>query len=276
MIRQVSYLGPEGSYSEEAAIEMYGAGVELVPYGTKPKVLEAAEGGDVCAAVLPLVNSTEGAVSETDKLLLATDLQIVREEILPVRHCLLSADQIEQTEISKVYAHSQAIGQCVGWLENHVPDADVIPVSSNSAAAEMAKDKQGVAAIASTRAADIYDLKVVEEGINDADDNQTRFISLSDIDTEPTGKDKTSLVFRTKRNDPGSLVRIISPLAYRGINMSRIHSQPIGLEKYIFYVDLEGHRHEADVQEALHEMEQQARDFKILGSYPLATITKAA
>lgn len=275
MIRQVSYLGPEGSYSEEAALEMYGASVELVPYGTKPKVLEAAEGGSVWAAVLPLVNSTEGAVSETDKLLLATDLQIVREEILPIRHCLLSADQIEKTEISKIYAHSQAIGQCIGWLENNVPGADVIPVSSNSAAAEMAKDNEGVGAIASTRAADIYDLKVVKEQINDSDDNQTRFISLSDTETEPTGKDKTSLVFRTKRNDPGSLVRMISPLAYRGINMSRIHSQPTGPEKYIFYVDLEGHQYDADVQEALNDMEQQARDFKILGSYPLALTTKA-
>src|SRR3990167_6280145 len=132
MIKEVSYLGPEGSYTEEAAIEIYGSGVELVPRSTKPGVLAAAELGDVCAAVLPLENSTDGAVSETHRLLLGTKLQIVGEAILPIMHCLLARDQIGQDEIMKVYAHSQAIGQSSGWLEDNLPGADIIPVSSNS------------------------------------------------------------------------------------------------------------------------------------------------
>lgn len=276
MIKEVSYLGPEGSYTQDAAIEMYGEGIDLVSLATKPAVLGAAESGAVGAAVLPLENSTEGGVSETHRLLIGTDLKIVREAILPIQHCLITSDKIDRDEIRQIYAHSQALGQCSRWLHENVPGADLVSVGSNSAAAEIARTNQATAAIASARAARVYDLEIIQEGINDSDENFTRFISLSNKESEPTERDKTSLVCRSKNDspkDPGALVRIISPLAYRGINMSSIHSIPVG-RKYMFYIELDGGNNDKNVREALVEVERQTRDFKILGSYPVAELVQ--
>lgn len=274
MIKEVSYLGPEGSYTQDAAIEMYGEGIDLVSLATKPAVLSAAESGAVGAAVLPLENSTEGGVSETHRLLIGTDLKIVRETILPIQHCLLTSDRIDRDEIRQVYAHSQALGQCSRWLYENMPHIELVPVGSNSAAAEIARTNQASAAIASARAAEVYELKIAQKGINDSNENFTRFISLSDKESEPTERDKTSLVCRSQNDspdDPGALVRIISPLAYRGINMSSIHSIPVG-RKYMFYIELDGGNKDKNVQEALADIERQTQDFKVLGSYPVAEL----
>lgn len=271
----VGYLGPEGSYTEDATISMYGEEVIRVPIGSLHSILRSTESGATSHGVLPIENTSEGPVNKTHMLLAETDLQIVQEAILPIRHNLLAKNTSEKQEISSIFAHSQAIGQCSGWLQKNMPEVPIIPVSSNSEGAKMAAKQSGVAAIASKRAAEIYDLEVVNSNINDENHNSTRFVALGKVAPEPTEQDKTSLVCRLKDNDPGALVRIIRPLAFRGINMSRIQSQPDGsTEKYLMYIDIEGHQQDENIIKAIQEMRRNAKGLKVLGSYPVSKLVQ--
>jgi chorismate mutase / prephenate dehydratase len=265
---RVTYLGPAGSYSHEAALQLVGSSVELIPQASLGEALRAAETGSSDVALLPIENSSEGMVVETHKLLRTTPLTIMDETRLDIRHCLLSrCDAL--TDISQVYAHPQALGQCRNWLQTHLPHAELIAQSSNSRAAEMAAATPHTAAIASRYAARLVGLAVLASNINDNPANQTRFILLGSQQTEPTGNDKTSLICTTK-DVPGALHALLGIFVAHAVNLVRLESQPASNHDYLFYIDIEGHQADTQVAAALEELRQTAKDCKVLGSYPKA------
>ncbi|HET7673062.1 MAG TPA: prephenate dehydratase [Candidatus Saccharimonadales bacterium] len=263
----VSYLGPAGTYSEEAAIKLFGNTIELRPEQTVLGVIRAVEGGSVNIAVLPIENSSEGPVIETHRLLQRTGTRIIAEVTLPVIHCLLSKSA-DLDEIKTVYAHPQALGQCRNWLATHLPKARQMPCASNSAAAELAAKKENTAAIAGKKAGQIYGLEVLQAGINDQPGNETRFIALGNLDTQPTGSDKTSVII-VLNDKPGALYEVLGILADAGISMTRLESRPYGKGQYAFYIDFAGHFKDAKIAEALDKVDKNTRVCHVLGSYPM-------
>lgn len=263
----VSYLGPAGTYSEEAVIKLFGDTVELRPQQTVADAIRSIENDSANLAVVAIENSSEGAIRETHRLLENTSAKIVAEITVPIVHSLLSsADKIE--EIDMVYAHPQALGQCRDWLAANLPGAKQVPCASNSAAAELASKKPNTAAIAGEKAAEIYGLKTLEKGINDQPGNQTRFIALGKLETRPTGKDKTSILV-VANDKPGALHELLGVLADKSISMTRLESQPYGKGQYAFYIDFIGHIKDAEVADALAKIDGHARICKVLGSYPM-------
>ncbi|MBW3568855.1 prephenate dehydratase [Candidatus Parcubacteria bacterium] len=262
----VGYLGPEGTYSQEAALKLFGNTVQLHPEETISAVFRAVQAGTTQLAVVPIENSSEGAVRETHSLLLKTDVNIVSEISVPVAHCLLSKDK-DLSSIKRVYAHPQALGQCRTWLATHLPSAIHVPQKSNASAAQMAANTTEGAAIAPKKAAEIYGLNILETAINDQPDNETRFIALGNLKTKPTGSDKTSMICVAK-DKPGALYQILGVLAEGNISMTRLESQPYEQGQYAFYIDFVGHRDDESVKLALEKIDGMTRICKVLGSYP--------
>lgn len=262
----VSYLGPRGTYSEEAAVKLFGSTVSLHPEDSISSVVRAVEAGTSELAVIPIENSTEGAVRETHRLLFNTNSRIVSEITLPVVHCLLSKET-DLSDIKLVYAHPQALGQCKTWLATHLPNAKQVPSSSNSAAAELASKESLSAAIASKNAAEIYGLNTVEVGINDQPGNKTRFITLGSFPTNPTGNDKTSIIC-VLNDRPGVLHELLGILADAKISMTRLESQPHENGQYAFFIDFTGHKDDKNVGAVIAEVDKLTRICKVLGSYP--------
>jgi chorismate mutase/prephenate dehydratase len=265
---RVAYLGPAGSYCHEAAQKKLGSSSEYVAASSLAEVARLVEAGSCNVAVLPIENSTEGAVAETHKLLLTTSLRIIGETILPIRHCLLSKEA-RLDAITRVYAHPQALGQCREWLHSHLPQAELIAQSSNSRAAEVASGEPGSAAIASQHAAKLTGLSVLAQAINDSPTNETRFVLLGTQPTEASGNDKTSVICSVK-NQPGALYMLLGIFAARRINLVRLVSQPISSYEYVFFADLDGHQSYAPVAEALSILTSTAKSCTVLGSYPKA------
>ena len=266
----VAYLGPEGTFSQEAALKHFGGMVPLVACTSIDDVFRRAETGAVGYAVVPVENSTEGAVGRTLDLLLATAARVCGEVMLPVRQCLMSrAGALES--IRKVYSHTQSLAQCARWLAAHLSGAEQVAVVSNAEAARLAAKERGAAAIASRTAADLYSLPILARNIEDDPKNTTRFLVLASHDAPPSGRDKTSLILST-RNVPGAVHELLTPLAKSGVSMTKLESRPArtGLWEYVFYVDLEGHGKDANVARALSALERKAALFKNLGSYPAA------
>ncbi len=265
---RISYLGPEGTYSEEAARRRFGAPAQLVPCATLDEVLLAAEKGQADVAVLPVENSTEGAVNRTLDLLLETKLQIIGEVDLAIHHQLLSKAQ-SLNSIEVVAAHPQALAQCREWLQRHLPDGEQRAVNSNAEAAKIAADDPSVAAIAGRQAAARYDLPIMAADIEDERDNTTRFLLVGGMPADPTGNDKTSLVCSVV-NRPGALGELVAVLSDAGINMTKLGSRPTstGVWDYVFYIDIDGHKEDAAVAAALQKLTDQTLFTKILGSYP--------
>lgn len=262
----VGYLGPSGTYSEEAALKLFGSTIDLHSEENISDVVRAVEAGSVNLAVVPIENSSEGAVRETHRLLQNTDARIVAEVSLPVTHSLLSkADKLG--DIKTVYAHPQALGQCRGWLAKHLPGAKTVPCASNSAAAELSSTKENSAAIASQKAGEIYGLQPIETGINDQPGNETRFIALAKLQTRPTGNDKTSIII-VLNDKPGALHEALGVFAEKNITMTRLESQPYKKGQYAFYIDFAGHMDDAEVVEALTKLNEITRICQVLGSYP--------
>jgi chorismate mutase / prephenate dehydratase len=268
---KIAYLGPAGTFSEEAA-RIYGT--EHDAYLAAPtfdQVVEMAESHQADLAVVAVENSTEGSVDRTLDLLLDTSLHICGEVCLPVHHQLLRlADSMD--DIREVVAHPQALGQCRHWLDKHLPDAKRTPTSSNAQAAELAAGDEQKAAIAGKQAADIYKLTVVAGNIEDAADNTTRFFILGSEDaSRPTDTDKTSIVCSVP-NRAGSLYELLGIFARRHINMSKLESRPAphATWDYNFFIDIDGHRAGAAVAAALKEAEAMCIFLKIIGSYPAA------
>ncbi len=266
----VAGLCPRGTFSEEAVLKHFGAQAPVVLCNSIDEVFRSVESGNVGYGVVPVENSTEGAVGRTLDLLLSSPLKICGEVLLPVHQNLLSREA-EISRLQKVYSHSQSLAQCNAWLAQHCPQAERIPVASNAEAARRAQGESATAAIAGRTAAQHYGLNVLAQSIEDEPNNTTRFAVISRHDAAASGRDKTSLVMST-RNIPGALHELLAPLAKNGLSMTRLESRPsrTGLWEYVFFVDMEGHQNDDKVARSLAEMRGLAAFLKVLGSYPVA------
>jgi chorismate mutase / prephenate dehydratase len=265
---RVAYLGPAGTFSHAAVTRQFGTFVDAVPCATIDEIFRAGEAGRTDYAVVPVENSTEGTVGRTLDLMVMTDLSICGEIKLRVQQNLLSnAPALDR--ISKVYSHAQSLAQCAQWLARNLPGAARIPVSSNAEAARLAAQEAGAAAIAGEMAASIYGLAVLIAHVEDEPNNTTRFWVLGRQSVPPSGRDETSLVM-SAANRPGAMHALLEPFARHGVSMSRIESRPArtGLWEYLFFVDVLGHRDDANVKAALVELSGRAPFLKLLGSYP--------
>jgi chorismate mutase/prephenate dehydratase len=265
----VAYLGPAGTFSELAMLKQFGTGVAGEPCASIDEVFRLAEAGTVDFAVVPVENSTEGAVSRSLDLLLQTRLRILAEVSVPVRHHLLTQSGSFEG-ITRVCAHAQALGQCVEWLNQHLPGIERMAVSSNAEAARLASLDATVAAIAGENAATLYGLLQAASHIQDDPQNRTRFVVLGRQDTQPSGRDKTSLILSV-HNRPGAVCHMLTPLAQHGVSMTRFESRPakMGAWEYYFYVDLEGHERDDKTAPALAALRSVCAFYKSLGSYPM-------
>jgi len=273
----IAFLGPLGTYSEEAALKQFGEGRQAVVCASIDEVFRTVEAGQADYGVVPVENSTEGAVGITLDLLLSSPLQVIGEVTLPVHHCLLSAQQ-DIRQISHVFSHAQSLSQCHEWLNKQLPNAAREAVTSNARAAQMihelvASEGTFAAAIASKRAADLFDLHVLAENIEDDPKNTTRFLVLGNHGVAPSGQDKTSLVM-SAHNKPGAVLQLLEPFSRHGVSMTKLESRPSrqNLWNYVFFVDIEGHQQQPDVQAALKDLAERATLLKVLGSYPTAII----
>jgi chorismate mutase/prephenate dehydratase len=266
----IAYLGPEGTFTEAAALKRFGSAIQEQPCATIDEVFRDVVSGAAHYGVVPVENSSEGAVGRTLDLLMQSTLQICGEVKLPIHQCLLG-QQSELSAIKSVYSHPQSFGQCQGWLNTHLPHAARIPAASNAEAARLAAEYPHSAAIAGSQAAALSGLKVLVENIEDDASNTTRFLVLGNQQVAPSGNDKTSLVM-TAANRPGAVHDLLVPLAKHGVSMTKLESRPArsGLWEYVFYVDIEGHQDDVKVAAALAELKQVAAFVKVLGSYPVA------
>ena len=266
----IAFLGPLGTFSESAATKHFGHAARLLPQDSIDGVFREVESGHAHYAVVPVENSTEGAVGRTMDLLLATPLKICGETVVRVHQNLMSRET-DLATITRVYSHAQSLAQCHEWLNRMLPGAQRISVASNALAAQKAAAEPGSAAIAGEAAAVRYDLPKLAENIEDEPNNTTRFIVLGRHDAGPTGRDKTSLIMSAP-NRTGALHELLLPLSSSGVSMCRLESRPArnALWEYVFYVDIEGHRDEPAVKTALAGLAQHAAYLKILGSYPVA------
>lgn len=277
---KIGYLGPKGSFSEEALQlfiitqpEISQASTELIAFSTIPKLLLACNSQEIDSAFVPLENSTEGQVGVTMDMLGQTEsIYITREFIHPVDQCLITTEPLELQQIQRVYSHEQALGQCRDFLETHLPQAEqIVCLSTAEAARKISSVRENWAAIGPRRAAELYHLHCQVEKIQDVMLNATRFIFVGHSLSEMSGEDKTSLLVITD-NSPGSLYRILQEFALRNINLSRIESRPSKkkLGEYVFFIDIEGYVFSPTIQDALWALRDKNVSTKLLGSYPKA------
>jgi len=266
----VAYLGPAGTFTHIALLDIFSEAVNAVPQKTIPDVFNEVERGESDFGVVPVENSSEGAVTYTLDELLDTDLMIVSEKFLRISHSLVSICE-DVRKVKKLYSHPQPLGQCKIWLRNYLPQVEVISVNSTSKAAETASWDKFSAAIASDVAARIYKLNVLASGIEDSRNNFTRFLVIGRKDNPATGNDKTSIVCSVK-DRPGALYDMLKPFHEAGINMTKIESRPDKKKmwEYNFFIDFMGHRDDSVVKEALERMKESTMFLKVLGSYPVS------
>lgn len=266
----VAYLGPPGTFSEEAVVKHFGAAVNGMPCGSIDETFHSVESGAAAYGVVPVENSSEGAVGRTNDLLFLKPVAICGEVMLPVHQCLLNVSGRAEG-FSKIYSHSQSLAQCRGWLNAHHQRAERVAVVSNAEAARLASLDENAAAVAGRLAAQRYGLRIVAANIEDEQRNITRFLVIGAKGAGRSGRDRTSLVMTT-RNRPGAIHELLMPLAKYQVSMSRLESRPArsGLWEYLFFVDVEGHEQDENVAQALAEVRERATFVKVLGSYPIA------
>jgi chorismate mutase/prephenate dehydratase len=267
---RVSFLGPAGTFSELAVLKQFGSSVEAVPCLSIDEVFRTVEAGGADFAIAPVENSTEGSITRTLDLLLATPLAIVAEVSLPVvLHLLTSSGGMQG--VTRIAAHAQALAQCVNWLNQHYPTIERQPVASNGEAARLASADPAMAAIAGEAAASRYGLVPVASHIQDDPANRTRFVALGRQRSQPSGRDKTSLILAVAHR-AGAVHHMLAPLARHGVSMTRFESRPAktGTWEYYFYVDVEGHEADPKVAVALEQLRGECAFYKSLGSYPVA------
>ncbi len=269
---KIAYLGPEGTFTQSAALKHFGHSVSTVPMSSIPDVFGAVESGHANYGLVPVENSTEGVISHTLDMFIDSDLKVCGEVEIPIHHHLAARTQ-DLSKLRHIYSHQQSFAQCRRWLDQNLPGIERIPVSSNAEAARLAGEEADAAAICGLPAVEIFDLKICYENIEDLADNTTRFVIIGRQDVGPSGNDKTSLLVST-RNVPGALLKLLQPLANHGISMNKIESRPAQGHKwaYVFFIDIDGHQQDLAVTEALNELNQQSSLFKILGSYPKASL----
>ncbi len=269
---KIAYLGPEGTFTQSAALKHFGHSVSTVPMSSIPDVFSSVESGHADYGLVPVENSTEGVISHTLDMFIDSDLKVCGEVEIPIHHHLVNQSQ-DVSKIKHIYSHQQSFAQCRHWLDQNFRSIERIPVSSNAEAARIASQDQSAAAICGLPAVEIFDLQICFESIEDLSDNTTRFVIIGNQDVAPSGDDKTSLLISTK-NYPGALLGLLQPLADNNISMNKIESRPAPDRKweYIFFIDIDGHQQSANVRQALDELKQQASLFKVLGSYPKASL----
>lgn len=269
---KIGYLGPEGTFSQQAVHKHFGHSAKGLPLASIEEVFQEVAAKHADFGVVPVENSGQGTIQSTLDMFLTSPLMICGEVELRVHQHLLSrTGRIE--DIERVYSHPMSLAQCGGWLRQNLPKAEKIAVSSNAEAARRARNADDAAAIAGETAAHVYGLKTIAGPIEDRSDNTTRFLVLGRELFPPSGHDRTSLLVFI-RDRPGALYGVLEPLARRGISMNRIESRPAhgGLWQYAFFIDVAGHVDESPLRDALAEVEESAGDVRVLGSYPVAVL----
>ncbi len=269
----VAFLGPEGTYTQEAALKHFGHSAVSVPMAAIDEVFREVEAGAVNYGVVPVENSTEGVVNHTLDSFINSNLKICGEVELRIHHNLLVTDITKVDQITRIYSHAQSLAQCRKWLDAHYPNAERIAVSSNAEAARRIRGEWNAAAIAGEMAAELYQLKIQSARIEDQPDNSTRFLVIGNQSVPSSGDDKSSLVV-SMRNEPGALHALLEPFHRFSIDLTRVETRPArsGGWNYVFFIDFAGHKDDAVVQQALADISQRASDLKILGSYPKAVL----
>ncbi len=269
MSMTVAYLGPPGTFSQQAVINHFDDGCDQLPCQTIDEVFAVVEAGKADLGVVPIENSTEGIVNNTQDCLIDSPLVIVGEEVVAIEHHLLVDKDSDEARITAIASHQQSLAQCRNWINTNHPAVELIECPSNADAASRVSDSGHVAAIAGAMAAEIYDLKIAQCGIQDQDHNSTRFVVLSKHPSAPTGQDKTSVLIYTA-NKPGALFRILEPFENLGISLTKIDSRPSKIEawEYVFFIDFEGHQEDDVVKQLFHRLGDCTEAIKHLGSYP--------
>lgn len=270
---KVAFLGPEGTFTQEAVTKHFGQSALPVPMHAIDEVFREVEAGAVNYGVVPVENSTEGVVTHTLDNFINSGLQICGEVVLRIHQNLLISDVTKKDSITRIYSHSQSLAQCRKWLDANYPNAERISVSSNADAAKRIKGEWNSAAIASVSAAEIYGLTVSDEKIEDMPDNSTRFLIIGTQAIPPSGVDKTSIVVST-RNEPGALHHLLEPFHRLKLDLTRVETRPSrsGTWNYVFFVDFNGHQSDEDVRKALADVGEKAAELKVLGSYPIGVL----
>lgn len=264
---KIAYLGPAGTWTHQAAINKFGNSVEYVPLANFSAVFDEVSRQKANYGVVPIENSTEGAINHTLDLFADSPLKICAQVLLPINNCLIA--NIAREKIQTLYSHPQVFGQCKDWILKHFPKADLVEASSTTKAAELAMKDSNGACLGGKLVADLYNLHLLEESIQDRASNTTRFLILSRESCPPTGNDRTSIMFAV-HDRPGSLIHALKPFEDLSINMSKIESRPNKRKnwEYFFFVDLKGHENDSEVARALAELDNHCSFVKILGSYP--------
>lgn len=270
---KVAYLGPEGTFTQQAVNRHFGHSVHAIGLPGIDAVFEQVQSGDADFGVVPVENSTQGIVSHTLDMFLLSDLKICGEIELRVHQNLLTLAK-SLAHIERVYSHEQSLSQCKSWLRAHLPGAELIAVGSNSEAAKRVRNAPEAAAIAGRVAAEVYGLPVLCADIEDHPDNTTRFLVIGRQIFAPSGRDKTTLLL-SGHEGPGLLYGLLEPFQAHGVNMTRIESRPSRMGKwaYVFFVDVEGHAEDPTVAAALKDMKKVSKLSRVLGSYPRAVLT---
>jgi chorismate mutase / prephenate dehydratase len=269
---KVAFLGPEGTFTQTAVLTHFGHSVRALPLPSVDEVFREVESGSVDFGVVAIENSTEGMVINTLDRFLSSPVKICGEVELRIHQHLMGRMR-SLREIDRVCSHQQALAQCRAWLDEHLPDAERVPVTSNAEGARRARDEKGSAAIAGSTAAEVYGLAVLASEIEDRPDNTTRFFVLGRKILAPSGNDRTTLLVSAGHTGaPGALSRLLEPLARHGVSMTRIESRPSQRRKwdYVFFIDIQGHAEDRHVARALAALGKRASLFRILGSYPRA------
>ena len=275
---RIAFLGPEGTFTQAAALKHFGHSVISAPLGSIDEVFREVEAKSAHYGVVPIENSSEGMINNTLDSFRHSALVISGEVEMRIHQNLLVAEGTDLSQVERIYSHSQSLAQCRSWLDNHMPYAERFAVSSNAEAARRVAtqthdDVGKVAAIAGTMAAELYGLQLPHENIEDQPDNTTRFLIIGHASVPASGQDKTSLLVLA-RNKPGALYHILEPFRRHNVSMTSIESRPSGQGAwgYVFYIDFEGHHEDEKVQQVLQDLDQDAVEVRILGSYPQAVL----
>ena len=270
---KVAYLGPEGTFSQAAALKHFGQAVISTPMAAIDEIFREVAAGSMQFGVVPVENSTEGAINHTLDSFLEHDLVICGEVELRIHHHLLVGENTKTEHITRIYSHAQSLAQCRKWLDAHYPNVERVAVASNAEAAKRVKSEWNSAAIAGDMAAQLYGLNILNEKIEDRPDNSTRFLIIGNQHVPATGDDKTSVIVSVN-NKPGALHELLIPFHVHGIDLTRIETRPSrsGKWTYVFFIDLLGHQSDPLVKSALEKISQGSAGVKVLGSYPKAVL----
>lgn len=277
MKTKIAYLGPPGTFAEEALDKYINIGkleksIEKIPYSNMGEVIKSVDRGEAVEGIVPIENSLEGSVNITlDFLTFESEVKIIREITIPIKHSLIGKENISPDKIKKIISHPHATAQCKNYISTYLKGAEIIAANSTAEAIQMLKKEENdIAAIGTKTAAKIYGLEIIESDIEDNNDNKTKFIFVGNSIRPISGRDKTSIVCFLKQDKPGSLFNILKEFAERNINLTRLESRPAkkDLGDYVFLIDIEGHLYDRDIYEAIDVLRKTVYLVKILGSYP--------